>query len=141
MKNMDLMPENPIQEKKKGKVSIPLIIVLVLIVILIIAAVIIWMYSQKLQSQLFKVSIDGIQNANASAEEGLFIIQNDKVYTSINNICPYVGYIYYPGGYKQFSEDKTKCYINNSKEIVTFSSGSNEIVKYPRNRRFTTTNL
>ena len=30
--NMDLMPENPIQEKKKGKVSIPLIIVLVLII-------------------------------------------------------------------------------------------------------------
>ncbi len=138
---MDLMPENPIQEKKKGKVSVPLVIVLVLMVILIIAAVGIWIYAQSLKDQLFKVSIDGLQNSKASNEEGLFLIQDGKVYTSISNICSYVGYIYYPGGYKQFSEDRTKCYVNNSKEIVTFASGSNEIVKYPRYRRFTTTDF
>ena len=138
---MDLMPENPIQEKKKRKVSVPLVIVLVLMVILIIAAVGIWIYAQSLKDQLFKVSIDGLQNSKASNEEGLFLIQDGKVYTSISNICSYVGYIYYPGGYKQFSEDRTKCYVNNSKEIVTFASGSNEIVKYPRYRRFTTTDF
>ena len=128
---MDLMPENPIQEKKVSKAKISFIIIIVLIVILIITAIVIWFYSQKLKSQLFKVNIDGIASSKASNEEGLFLIENGKVYTSISNICSYIGYNYYPGGYGQYTEDKTKCYVNNSKEIVTFSSGSNEIVKYP----------
>ncbi len=130
---MDLMPENPIQEKKVSKAKISFIIIIVLIVILIITAIVIWIYSQKLKSQLFKVNIDGIASSKASNEEGLFLIENGKVYTSISNICSYIGYNYYPGGYGQYTEDKTKCYVNNSKEIVSFSSGSNEIVKYPSN--------
>ncbi len=127
---MDLMQENPIKEKKSTKIKISFIIVIVLIVILIISAVVLWLYSQKLQAQLFKVNIDGILNSKASNEEGLFIIENEKVYTSISGICSYIGYTYYPGSYGQYSEDKTKCYINNTKEIVSFSSGSDEIFKY-----------
>ena len=128
---MDLMPENPIQEKKVSKAKISFIVIIVLIVILLITAIVIWFYTQQLKSQLFKVNIDGISNSKASNEEGLFLIENGKVYTSISNICSYIGYNYYPGGYGQYTEDKTKCYVNNSKEIVSFSSGSNEIVKYP----------
>ena len=140
---MDLIPENPIKVKNntKSKVSVPLIIVIVLMVILIIVAVIVWMYVQKLQTELFKVKIDEVSNSKATNEDGLFLIQDGKVYTSISNICPYLAYTYYPGGYKQYSEDKTKCYVNNSKEIVTFASGSNEIIKYPRKWRCTTTNI
>ncbi len=128
---MDLMQENPIEVKKTPKTKIFVIIIIILIIILLIAAIIIWLYAQQLKSQLFKVNIDGIANSRATSEEGLFIIENNKVYTSISNVCAYVGYTYYPGGYKQYSEDKTKCYVNNSKEIVTFSSGSKEIIKYP----------
>ena len=128
---MDLMQENPVQEKKITKVKLSFIIVIVLIIILLIAAVCIWFYTQKLESELFKVNIDGIANSKASNEDGLFLIENGKVYTSISNICSYIGYNYYPGGYGQYSEDRTKCYVNNSKEIVTFASGSNQIVKYP----------
>ena len=128
---MDLIPENPIQEKKTSKAKISFIIVIILIVILLIVAISIWLYTEKLKSQLFKVNIDNIYNSKASSEEGLFLFENGKVYTSISNICSYIGYNYYPGGYGQYTEDKTKCYVNNSKEIVTFSSGSNEIVKYP----------
>ena len=131
---MDLMPENPIQEKKVSKAKISFIVIIVLIAILLITAIIIWFYTQQLKSQLFKVNIDGIANSKASSEEGLFLIENGKVYTSISNICTYIGYTYYPGGYGQYTEDKTKCYVNNSKEIVAFASGSNEIVKYPSNK-------
>lgn len=128
---MDLMQENPIKENKVSKFKLSFIIVIVLIIILIIAAVCIYFYTQKLKAELFKVNIDGIASTRASNEEGLFLIENGKVYTSISGICPYVSYNYYRGGYGQFSEDRTKCYVNNSKEIVTFSSGSNEIMKYP----------
>ncbi len=128
---MDLMEQNPMQEKKTVKVKLWLIIVVVLIILLIIAALFIWLYSQKLINDSFKVKIDGISNQRASEQNSLFLIQNNKVYTSISGICPYIGYMYYPGGYKQYSEDRTKCYVTNQKEIVTFSSGLNEIVKYP----------
>ena len=128
---MDLIPENPIQEKKTSKAKISFIIVIILIVILLIVAISIWLYTEKLKSELFKVNIDNIYNSKASSEEGLFLFENGKVYTSISNICSYIGYNYYPGGYGQYTEDKTKCYVSNSKEIVTLSSGSNEIVKYP----------
>ncbi len=130
---MDLMQENPMQEKKVTKVKLSFVIVIVLIIILLIAAAVIWLYSQKLKNELFKVNIDGLANAKARNQDGLFLIEDGEVYTSISDICSYIGYTYYPGGYGQYSEDRTKCYVNNSKEIVSFSSGSNEIVKYPSN--------
>ena len=130
---MDLMEENPIkmQEKKNSKLKVWLIIVSILIILLIISAVIIWYYVQTLKANLLKVVIDGISSSKASSQEGLFLIEDGKVYTSISDICPYLGYNFYRGGYRQYTEDRTKCYINNTKEIVTFSSGSKEIVKYP----------
>lgn len=128
---MDLMEQNPMQEKKSVKVKLWLIIVVVLIILLMFAALFVWLYSRKIINDAFKVKIDGISNQGAVEQEGLFIIQDNKVYTSISGICPYIGYMYYPGGYKQYSEDRTKCYVTNQKEIVTFSSGLNEIVKYP----------
>jgi len=81
---MDLMEQNPMQEKKTVKVKLWLIIVVVLIILLIIAALFIWLYSQKLINDSFKVKIDGISNQRASEQNSLFLIQNNKVYTSIS---------------------------------------------------------
>lgn len=129
---MDLMQENEIQPKKESKgIKIWLIIVVVLIILLLITAVLLWMYSQKLQKEAFKVTIDGVYSTNASSKSELFLIQDNKVYTSIEEICSYIGYQYYPGGYRQYAEDRTKCYVTNSKEVVTFAHSNNEIVKYP----------
>ena len=72
---MDLIPENPIQEKKTSKAKISFIIVIILIVILLIVAISIWLYTEKLKSQLFKVNIDNIYNSKASSEEGLFLFE------------------------------------------------------------------
>ncbi len=130
---MDLMEENPIKEKEKknSTLKVWLIIVIILMVLLVVAAGCIWYYAQTLKTNLFKVVIDGVSSTKASNQEGLFIVENGKVYTSISDICSYLGYNFYRGGYRQYTEDRTKCYINNSREIVTFASGSKEIVKYP----------
>lgn len=130
---MDLMEENPIneREKKNSALKVWLIIVIILMILLAVAAGCVWYYAQTLKTNLFKVVIDSVSSSKASNQEGLFIIENGKVYTSISDICSYVGYNFYRGGYRQYTEDRTKCYVNNSREIVTFASGSNEIVKYP----------
>lgn len=124
---MNLMEENPYKENKAQKNKTLLIVVVVLIVILLIAAGIVWVFAQKLAAERLKVYIDGVGKSVAS---DLFIIQDGEVYTSVKDIADYVGYKEYNGEYKQYTEDTTKCYVTNSKELVTIASGSKTIRKY-----------
>ncbi len=128
---MDLMQENPVENKKKNGLKVSLIIIVVLIILLLIAGAGVWIYSKKLASQTFKVNLDGIYNSKLASSESLFVIENGKVYTSISGIAEYIGYKVYPGGYNEYTQDTTKCYVTNSKEIVTFEAGSSKIRKYP----------
>lgn len=126
---MDLMeniPEN--NPKKITGVKIGFIIVIILIILLIIAAAFVWIYSQSLLTTQFKFNLDGVRQSGYSSN--LFLFQNDKVYISIREMAGLLGYNVYNGGYGEYTEDRTKCYINNSKEIVSFESGSSKIYKY-----------
>ena len=127
---MDLMeniPNNNNQRKVTG-VKIGFIIVVILIILLIIAAGGIWVYSQQILSSQFKFNLDGKRQSNYS--NNLFLFQNDKVYISIRDIAPLLGYNVYNGGYGEYTEDKSKCYVNNSKEIVSFETNSDKMYKY-----------
>lgn len=126
---MDLM-EN-ITDPKPKKVSgakIAFIIVIILIILLIIAAVGIWFYSRNILSSQFKFYLDGTRQNNYTSS--MFMFQNNKIYVSIRDIAPLLGYNVYNGGYGEFTEDRTKCYVNNSKEIVSFEANLNKIYKY-----------
>lgn len=130
---MDLLQENPIKDNKTKKLKVSLIIIFVLIAILAIVAIVLYVYGQKVSKEQFKVYIDQTQNTKLSANpNNLFIIEDGKVYTSIMQIAEFVGYKAYNGEYKSYSEDTTSCYVTNSKELVTFSSGSKIIRKYPQ---------
>lgn len=129
---MDLLQENPIkEEEKKNKFRNSLIIIGVLIVILAIIAIVVYTYSQKLAKDSFKVYIDTVRVSKIE-NYNVFEIRDDKVYVSIRDIAPNIGYRVYNGGYKQYSEDLTKCYVTNSKELVNFESGEKSIRKYPQ---------
>jgi len=126
---MDLMENIPNNNPKKVTgIKIGFIIVVILIILLIIAAGAIWIYSQKILSSQFKFDLDGKRQSNYS--ESLFLFQNDKIYISIRDIAPLLGYNVYNGGYGEYTEDKSKCYVNNSKEIVSFETNSDKIYKY-----------
>ena len=126
---MDLMENIPNNNPKKVTgIKIGFIIVVILIISLIIAAGAIWIYSQQILSSQFKFDLDGKRQSNYS--ESLFLFQNDKVYISIRDIAPLLGYNVYNGGYGEYTEDKSKCYVNNSKEIVSFETNSDKIYKY-----------
>ena len=126
---MDLIqniPEN--NNKKVSGIKIGFIIVIILIILLIVAAGAIWIYSQRVASSQFKFNLDGRRQNNYS--NNMFIFQENKVYISIRDIAPLLGYNVYNGGYGEYTEDRTKCYVNNSKEIVSFELNSNKIYKY-----------
>lgn len=126
---MDLMENIPNNNPKKVTgIKIGFIIVVILIILLIIAAGAIWIYSQQILSSQFKFDLDGKRQSNYS--ESLFVFQNDKIYISIRDIAPLLGYNVYNGGYGEYTEDKSKCYVNNSKEIVSFETNSDKIYKY-----------
>lgn len=125
---MDLMDTIPDNNKKVTKIKMWFIIVMVLIVILIIAAAAVWIYSQSLIKNRFKFYIDGTKQSKY--EDNTFIYDGDKMYISIQDIASFLGYQTYNGGYKQYTEDKTKCYITNAKEGVAFEANSNKMYKY-----------
>ena len=127
------LEENDFQknERKKKKLKKNLVVVSVLIMILMVAAASVWIMAKKLAREQLKVNIDGIYSASASQENGLFLLNEDKAYIAINQIASRIGYTYYNGEYKQYTEDTTKGYVTNSKETVTFASGAREIRKYP----------
>ena len=131
---MDLIQNVPMNDggrQKSKKLKASLILVAVIMVILIVAAVAVWFMKNQLTKEQLKVSIDGISNVTAAKDTSLFLINDGKVLVSIEKIAPYVGYSYYRGGYRQYSEDNTRCYVSDQKEIVDFASGSSKIRKYP----------
>lgn len=126
---MDLMeniPEN--NPKKVSGAKIGFIIVIILIILLIIAAAVIWIYSQQIANSQFKFNLDGRRQSGYSSN--LFLFQDNEIYISIRDIAPLLGYNVYNGGYGEYTEDRTKCYVNNSREVVSFETNSNKIYKY-----------
>lgn len=116
-------------DKKKAKVE--LIIITIIIIILLIAAAAVWVMSKELQKREFKVYIDDQSVGTKVDGHDLMFIEDNKIYFSIKDMASKIGYRYYPGGYKQYSEDASKCYVTNNKELVTFSNQSAVITKYP----------
>ena len=129
---MNLMQEESQNENKVKSLKTSLIVIVVFAVILIIVAVIIYVYSLKMATDRRKVIIDGTGNSALAKDEEAFIIEGNKVYTSVKSIASSIGYSFYPGEYQQYTEDETSCYVTNQKELVTLSAGSDSIRKYPQ---------
>ena len=113
-------------EKDKNKNTTKIVIILIVILILMIVGIISAVaYLKNLQ---FKTYIDG-KAVNLS--EDIFIIDNanNKVYVSIKDIAPYLGYETHNGEYKILSEDTNKCYVENANETASFYLNSNKINK------------
>ncbi len=98
-------------------------IILFLLLVLCIALVGAIYYIQLTE---LKISMDGKSN---TALKDILIIQNGKVYVPIRAFAQTVGYQSSNGGYKQYTEDATKCYVESQNEVATFSLDSNKIYK------------
>ncbi len=106
-------------------------IIAVILVVLLIISIAMGVYIYYLKQEQLKIIIDGTSNAKTIAEmkKILIITEDGKIYIPIRAFASYVGYESGNGGYKQYSEDATKCYVQSANEVATFTLGSNRIYK------------
>ncbi len=116
------------QEEKNKKTKKIMIGITIAIVTLLIISIILFITIYYLKDQQFKFFVDG---KSTIAANDLFVYEGDIVYVSIKDIAPIIGYNYYNGGYKQYTEDNTKCYLESENEVATFEKDSDTIYKTP----------
>ena len=114
--------DNSDKAKKIVKISLIISIMLFFIVLAIM-----FYYSYK-DSKELKFYVDRNKTELAS-DLLIFDTNTNKIYVSISDIAKIAGYEYYNGDYSKLTEEQTKCYLNNKKEVAGFELGSNQLYK------------
>lgn len=117
---------NQKQEQLKTKKLMK--IISIILVILLIVSICLIAYIYYLSKIELKILVNGTKKSKLN--NVLYITEEGKVYVPIRAFASYVGYQSGNGGYKQYSEDTTKCYVQNENEVATFELKSNKIYKY-----------
>lgn len=111
-------------EQLKAKKWMKIIAIILVILFFICIGLIAFMYYWK--STQLKVTIDGKANGNL---QDILLIQEGQIYVPIRGFAQFVGYDSYSGDYKQYAEDNTKCYVQCTNEIASFTMNSDKIYK------------
>lgn len=123
---MNLLENEEIEQKnKKTKMIITIIITLIILLIIISVALVYLIYNA--QQNMLKLTIDG--KSVSSIPSDLFLFEDNELYISIKDFAKLAKYESFNGDYKQYSEDTTKCYIQNENEVASYSLNSNKIYK------------
>ncbi len=129
---MELRSEEQQQKGNKGKKIVVISIVILIILIAIIGAAIIVLKQE--EKEKMKLSVNGTK-ASIPADLILTDSNTGETYYSINRIANLVGYNFYNGEYRKYSEDKTKCYVECENELAMMELNSNIIYKSNSNSK------
>lgn len=124
MEYIDPEYEREEKEAKKGKTITRILITSM--ILLVIIMIVLFYFIVQLSSNRFSAYLDG---QAISATGDLFIIENGKVYVSIQDIARLLSYDYHSGEYKVDLEDENKCYVLSKNETASFFLNSNKISK------------
>lgn len=108
--------------KAKKYVLIGLIVAAVLLIVLLIMLVF-------LSNATPKTTTLSIDSQTKEYSNSTFIFDDGKIYVSLKDIANLIGYRYYEGGYKQYTQDKSSCYLESDDEVVVYELGNNKIYK------------
>lgn len=126
---MDIIGTNMEEKQRKSKKAMAIIIALIVFLLIVSIALFVSIYY--LKEAQFKFNIDGKAISTKTMQTDLFLYEGDNVYISLPDIAELIGYKYYNGGYKQYTEDKNQCYLEGTNEVVTFENGETKIYKTP----------
>ncbi len=115
----------PEKTNLKKYVLIALIASVVLLVIVLICIVLF----SNMKPKTLTLLVDG--QAKEFSQDTFIIDNNNNIYVSLKDIASLIGYRYYNGGYQQFTEDNTMCYLECSDEVVTYELKSYNMYKTP----------
>ena len=121
---MDLLE----QESKKGGMkktltfSISFLVVLLIVIIVAIAII------NQLVKNEYKLILNGKSTKMA---DGIVVLdeQTGELYLPISYIGTRAGYEFFNGEYNKFTEDKTKCYLKNDNQVISFEMDSDVFYK------------
>ncbi len=119
------------QKEKKGAKTATIIGILITITIIAVIAIIFLMLSMR--GKKLSVVVDG-QIVNVTEDTFIFT-EDEKIYVSIKDIAPYVGYEAHNGEYKVDIEDKNKMYVEaiDGTETTSFYLNSTTLSKVEPN--------
>lgn len=115
------------QKKQQSKGKKIVLMLLILCIFLLIMILIIMVAIGGNQQQQLSLTI----NNNAITVDDSLIIsdQNGINYISMEKIATQTGYQYLRGGYLEYIEDNSKCYLEKENQIIQFEADSNIIYK------------
>lgn len=126
---MEIIGTNMEEKQRKSKKIMKIIIILIVLLLIVSIGLFVTIYY--LKGQQFKFYTDGKLISTSTMSNDLFVYEDDLVYVSLKDIADIIGYKYYNGGYKQYTEDTSKCYLECANEVVTFERDSDKIYKTP----------
>ena len=113
--------------RNKKIVLILLFISIILFIILLIAIYIIPRTSTESSDKVrLYINNQEIKELN----QILLEFENGDIYVSLSEISKLTNYNYFNGEYMVYTEDKTKCYLQNDNQVVGFEADSDKIYKY-----------
>ena len=122
---MQISSLNANAQKKSNAKKYVLIGLIISVVLLLLLLVLLVLYSNMIPQKMI-LTIDG-QSQNYT--EDMFVFEDNNIYISLKDIANLIGYRYYDGGYKQFTQDKTSCYLESDDEVVVYQLDSDKINK------------
>ena len=118
----NIMPDEGSKNKKI------MTIIIVLIGVLIIGIMAIMFVISTMKDEKLSVTVNGTRVKYS--EDTFFFTEDDKIYISIKDIAPLVGYSAHNGEYRvNVENDENKCYVESQSETTSFYYNSQTISK------------
>ncbi len=130
---MDLLQQE-INKNKDKKISTSKKIVLVSLILCIVLLVLILLVMFLMSGEQTKNLSLTVNGSNIQITSNMFITdENGITYISLGQLSDLIGYNYLRGGYLEYIEDSTKCYLYNINQIIGFETNSDLIYKTSEN--------
>lgn len=119
------------EEKKSNAKKYVLISLIICIVLLFLVLILVVLFNADRPRGLSLV----VNGQTKEYSQDTFVFEENNIYISLKDVSKLIGYRYEVGGYKQYTEDKTKCYLESDDEIVTYELGEDIMYKSMNNEK------
>ena len=126
---MDLLTDDYGKNNKNNQSSKKKIVLIALIASVVLLVILLFVISSLSGSKPQKETLTVNGELKELTENLVLSDEMGNKYISIQELAKFINYEYYNGEYGKTTEDKNKCYLNNSDYIMGFEANSNKMYK------------